>query len=376
MADLTTELFSIQMPSPLILASGPRSYNAEGVQKAFDSGAGGVVTKTLRLQPAVNPTPHITLAPKKNLRNTLFNSEQWSDLTWLEWVNRELPALAGHPGALIVSLGHTPEEVAEMVEGVVASGVVDILECVAYTSDDLVPMVEAIRQRTDIPLLAKLTFNWGERFFEIAEQALEMGVDGFTAIDSIGPTLSIDIESGQPMLSGIAGKTWMSGAAIKPVAVAMVAQLTQRFGDVPIVGTGGVITTNDAMEMLMAGASAVGACTAPILQGVGWFSRINQGLNQWLDEHGHPKISSVCRRALQYLPQHDDNSGLSFEFNPGKCTLCEQCVVVCPYDARILKGKVSRGAETEMVLDKRLCRACGLCSASCVTGALISDWPK
>lgn len=375
MADLRTELFGLTMPSPLILASGPRSYGAEGVQAAFAAGAGGVVTKTMRLQAAVNPTPHIIPAPGKNLRNTLFNSEQWSDLTWEQWVETELPALAGNPGVLIASLGHTSEEVAAMVDRVVASGVVDVLECVAYTSDTLAPMVRALRKRTDLPLLAKLTYNWGEQFLDAAAHALEAGASGFTAIDSIGPTLSIDIESGHPLHGGMAGKAWMSGAAIKPVAVAAVAQLAARF-DVPIVGTGGVISAEDAVEMMMAGASAVGACTAPILRGVAWFGKANAALSQWLDAHGYKNVQAIRGHALRHLSLQDDIAGLSFQFDPTKCTLCDQCVAVCSYDARKVIGDVSRSADIEMIFNEERCRSCGLCVEVCKPAALVADWPR
>jgi dihydropyrimidine dehydrogenase (NAD+) subunit PreA len=375
MADLSTQLFSIEMPSPLILASGPRSYGAKGIQAAFDAGAGGVVTKTLRLRPAINPTPHIMPAPSRNLRNTLFNSEQWCDLPWEQWVETELPSLAGHPGALIASLGHTPQEVEAMVDQIVATGVVDILECVAYSSDDLAPMVEAIRRHTDLPLLAKLTFNWGERILEIAEGALEKGASGFTAMDSIGPTLAIDIETGQPMLSGIGGKAWMSGAAIKPITTALVARLALKF-QVPIVGTGGVINAEDVVELLMAGANAVGVCTAPILQGMKWFSKTNDELCAWLDAHGYTSSQPIFQKAIHNLPLEDDTEGLDFRFDPTKCTLCGQCVVACSYDARQVIGETSRSPDISMLLDKQACRDCGLCVETCVTGALTSNWPR
>ena len=375
MADISTVLFGAKMTSPFILASGPRSYGAEGVQAAFEAGAGGVVTKTLRLEAAVNPTPHIIPAGK-NLRNTLFNSEQWSDLTWEQWVQTEFPALKGHPGALIASLGHTPDEVAVMVEAVVASGVVDILECVSYASEDLGPMVREIRKHTDMPLLAKLTFNWGEYLMDASEAALEAGASGFTAIDSIGPTLAIDIESGHAMHGGTNGKAWMSGAAIKPVAVALVAQLAKRFG-VPIVGTGGVINAADAIEMIMAGATAVGVCTAPILRGVEWFAKTNAGLSNWLDEHDFASTEAIRGFALPHLPRTDDIQGLNFTFEPTKCSLCDQCAVACSYDARKVIGEISRDAGIEMILDDEKCRSCGLCVEVCKLGALeFTDWPR
>ena len=68
MADLRTTLFGITMPSPFILASGPLSYDATGLWEAYKAGAGGVVTKTLRLEAAINPTPHMVVPRSSNLR--------------------------------------------------------------------------------------------------------------------------------------------------------------------------------------------------------------------------------------------------------------------------------------------------------------------
>ena len=226
MANLSTTLFGITMPSPFILASGPLSYDATGLWEAYRAGAGGIVTKTLRLEAAINPTPHMVVPRSSNLRATLFNTEKWADLTWEHWVAVELPALAGHPGMLIASIGHTPAE-GEVIAGpVAATGVVDAIECVAYTKATIVDLVRRVREQAPkTPILAKLTFNWGDELYPAAEEALKAGADGFTAIDSIGPTLQIDIETGEPTIGGAGNKAWMSGAAIRPVAQAVVSEL-------------------------------------------------------------------------------------------------------------------------------------------------------
>jgi dihydroorotate dehydrogenase (fumarate) len=279
MANLSGKFFGIDMTSPFILGSGPLSYNAEGLLAAFDAGAGGVTTKTLRLKKAHNPIPHIALPTSPNLRGSLLNTEKWSDITWEQWVDEEFPKLVGHPGVLIASIGHTAPE-AELITGpVVGTGVVDVIECVAYTRETLLPVIRAVRERTSLPILAKLTFNWGDDLYRAAEEAVEAGVNGFSAIDSIGPALAIDIETRQPILGGIKNQAWVSGAAIRPIAQAVVAELTRRFG-LPVIGTGGVIQAEDAIEMSMVGAAAVGVCTAPIIRGLDWFNKTNDKLGE------------------------------------------------------------------------------------------------
>lgn len=379
MANLTTELFDMKMSSPFILASGPLSYDATGLWEAYRAGAGGVTTKTLRLERAINPTPHMVVPRSSNLRATLFNTEKWADLPWEQWVAQELPAMRGHPGLLIASIGHTPEEGKVIAGPVAATGVVNAIECVAYTKATIVDLVRRVREQAPkMPILAKLTFNWGDELYPAAEAALKAGANGFTAIDSIGPTLQIDIETGEPTIGGVRNKAWMSGAAIRPVAQAVVAELATRFPGVPIVGTGGIIQAEDAVEMTMVGASAMGVCTAPLLRGLDWFGKTADKLSAWLDAHGYASLSDVRGLALPRLHPVEDTSRLTFDFNPMLCTKCDLCVVLCPYDARQMGGgdKPKQPTLTQ-ILDEDRCRYCGLCVEVCKPGALTyGNWPR
>jgi dihydroorotate dehydrogenase (fumarate) len=379
MADLKTTLFGVQMPSPWILASGPLSYDATGMWEAYRAGAGGVVTKTLRLEAAVNPTPHMVVPRSTNLRATLFNTEKWADLPWEQWVERELPAMAGHPGLLIASIGHTPAEGAVIAGPVAGTGTVDAIECVAYTKATIVDLVREVRAAApNMPILAKLTFNWGDDLFPAAEAALTAGATGFTAIDSIGPTLQIDIETGEPTIGGVGNKAWMSGAAIRPVAQAVVSELALRFPGVPVVGTGGIIQAEDAVEMTMVGATALGVCTGPLLRGLEWFGRTSEKLNAWLDGHGYAELAAVRGKALPKLHAVEDTNKLAFGFNPMLCTKCDLCVVLCPYDAREMGGgEKPKTATLTQILDEERCRYCGLCVEVCKPAALTyANWPR
>lgn len=376
MAKLTTQLFGIEMPSPFILASGPLSYDATGMWEAYRAGAGGVTTKTLRLQRAVNPTPHMVVPRSSNLRATLFNTEKWADLPWEQWVDEELPAMKGHPGMLIASIGHTAPEAEKITRAVSETGVVDAIECVAYTKDTMIPLVAAVSARTDLPILAKLTFNWGDDLYPAAEGALRAGATGFTAIDSIGPTLQIDVETGLPTIGGIGNKAWMSGAAIRPVAQAVVAELAGRFG-VPIIGTGGIIQAEDAVEMTMVGATALGVCTGPLLRGLEWFERTHEKLGLWLEEHGYGSLTELRGVALKHLQAVEDTNPLTFDFDPLKCTKCDLCVVLCPYDAREMEGDKPKSPDLVQILLEDRCRYCGLCVEVCKPLALTyGNWPR
>jgi len=354
MPDLTVTLCGLTLRNPLVLASGPLSWNAAAIRAAWAAGAAAVVTKTIRLPATVNPVPHIAAAGG----GSLLNTEGWSDLPAVQWIDRELPALRDRPGVLIVSVGHTPAEVAQLA-GPLAQAGADALELVSYRAEDAAPMVLAAKESIGIPVLIKVSANWPD-LVDVVGHCLAAGADGVTAIDSIGPALRIDVETGRPLLGAFA---WLSGAAIRPIALRVVAEVCLRH-NVPVVGTGGVGRAEDVVEMVMAGATAVGVHTAPLLRGLGWFSETLARLERWLAEHGHDSLADLRGVALPHLREPSSHDRLAFAFDAEACTRCERCVTVCAYGARRLQPDGS------MALDRVLCRSCGLCAMVCPTGAL------
>jgi len=369
MAILTTNLLGKELRTPFILASGPLSYDAYGIRLAFAEGAAAVVTKTLTREAAVNPTPHMVRPLSPGIKNSLFNTEKWADLPPERWIDQELPALRERPGILIASLGHTADDVAALAPEVARAGV-DLLEIVSYSAGEIVPAVETAARLVDIPILAKVTANWGqETMLQKVGECLRAGAQGITAIDSLGPTIEIDVETGQPHIAGKRGFAWLSRAAIKPVAVQAVAAISLEFG-CPVVGTGGVFTPQDAVEMLMVGATAIGMCTAPLLRGLSIFAKMADGLSRWLDDHGYLSVNAVRGAALSNLREEEETDPLEFIFIEDKCTECSLCWVLCPYDALEMTGKTQ-------TLHRERCRSCGLCVEVCHPRALLyANFPR
>ena len=358
MADLSVELCGIRLRNPLILASGPLSWGAEGIQAAFSAGAAAVVTKTIRPQATANPVPHIAAAGS----GTLLNTEGWSDFSARQWLETELPALRREDrgeGVLITSVGHTPPEVARLARPLMEAGA-DLLELVSYRAEDAAPMVEVAKKAVTIPVLIKVSANWPD-LLEVVEACLRRGADGITAIDSIGPTLRVNVETGRPRLGSFA---WLSGRAILPVSLRVVAQICQRY-QVPVVGTGGVGAAEDVVEMVMAGATATGVHSVPLLQGLQWFGKTLSRLERWLDERGHARLADLRGMALPHLEKPVAHTPLAFAFDREACTRCGRCVTVCAYGAREMT------TEGDMLLDGEICRSCGLCVEVCPTGALM-----
>ncbi len=294
--DLKTDLFGIILKSPLILGSGPLSYNAQGMISAYKAGAGAVVTKTIRDQAAINPYPHMAISG----RNTMINAEKWSDISAEMWVEQEIPKAKEAGVVVIASIGHTTGEVMNWAAAVDGAGA-DMIELVSYRQEMVVPMVRKAKELTS------------------ALAALDQGADGVTAMDSIGPVLRIDIRSGRPLLGSEKGHGWLTGSAIKPIILRYVAEVAGQT-DKPIIGIGGVVTAEDVVEMLMAGAAAVGLCTAAILKGVAYLTRLNREIKKLLIELKYESPASLCGAALSNLCRQEVHDRFTFRFNQRSCT--------------------------------------------------------
>ena len=290
-ADLSCELCGIKMQSPFILSSGPLSYAAEGMIAAHQAGAGAVVTKTIRLKAAINPTPHIGIVNA----DSLINCEKWADTPSELWFTREIPMAKAAGAVVIASVGHTLPEAEALVKPAQDAGA-DMIELVSYTEDTLLPMLQAAKARVSIPVICKLSGNWPDPV-GTAKKCMALGADAISAIDSIGPTLKIDIKSARPEMNSDDGYGWLSGAAMRPIAMRIVSEIA-RNGCNELVGIGGISKAEDAVEYLMAGAQALGICSSLIIKGMSHLTKVCKDLALLLDQLGYKSLAEVKGAAL------------------------------------------------------------------------------
>lgn len=353
---LKTKFLDVELNSPYIVGSGPISYGAPGIIRAHNAGAGAVVTKTIRDKPAKNPYPHIA----KNSKNSLINAEKWADLPGEDYINKEIPEAVKEGAVVIASIGHTSEEVDNWIEDVVNAGA-RMVELVSYQQETMLDMVERAVELVDVPVIVKLSPNWPDPI-GTAKASVMRGASAITAMDSIGPALRVDINTGKPVVAGQGGRGWLTGSAIRPIAQAMVADLKSEL-DVPVIGLGGVIEAQDAVEMMMIGADAVGICSTLIINGVDHLVKLQENLLEFLNNNDYENVSSLIGLSSEYLNQKEKKELFTFTFHLDKCINCQKCVIGCSYNARKLEDK-------KMELDKDLCRYCGYCASICPTDAL------
>jgi len=357
-ARLAVEIAGIRLENPVMPAAGPPVWNGEAMKACAAGGAGALVSKTVSIRPAAVPTPNMAEIP-----GGLLNTELWSELPVEQFIEREYP-LAKETGLpLIISIGYTPEEIAALAP--LVRPFADALELSThYIGDDLAPMMEAVRAAkaaVDVPVFVKLS---PFRDMKAAACATaEAGADGIVAINSFGPCLGLDVETGRLLMGSPEGYGWLSGPALKPLALRCVFDIA-RTVSLPIIGVGGISKGTDAIEFFMVGASAVGVCTAAILKGPGVFGQIARQIAQWLDEHGYASVEEVRGLAIRRREEWTFRTAhvpplLDME----TCTGCGLCEASCVYGAIHVVDK-------KAVLTPERCYGCGLCVTRCRVRAL------
>ena len=366
-ADIGIDFCGYHLQSPYILSSGPLTYGSEGMIRGYKAGCGAVVTKTIRKEAAINPVHHMGTVNQ----DSLINCEKWADSDRQQWYDKEIPEAVKAGVIVIASVGHTLGEAKEIVEEVEKAGA-HMIELVSYTEDTLIPMLDYTKAHVKIPVICKLSGNWPDPV-GTAKLCLEHGADGLCAIDSIGPTLKIDIKKARPELMSGDGYGWMTGAAMRPISMRINSEIARNTPELRnLYASGGVMSADNAIEYMMAGAMGAGVCTVGILKGVNYIEKMCYDLSKRLKELGYDSVADVNRAALPNFPKKEYVSKLDFHFQPFRedgtklGVSCGKCVNACCYEARKL-------AFPEMTVDQDKCRYCGLCVDVCPTGALTAD---
>ena len=291
-----------EIASPFVLASGILGISASSMLRAVRDGAGMVTTKSLSLTPRAGHDSPIIAEFDGGLTNSvgLTNPGIYEGLVEVEKYKRETDA------PIIVSIfGRHIDDFAELAKLVNQSSADFIelnLSCPNVEDEFSRPfaldihkvgkIVASVSRVTTIPFLTKLSPN-APNIIDIAKHAEEKGSHGATLINTLGHGMVIDIYTAKPVLKNHFGG--ISGPAIKPLAVKIVHDAYKRL-NTPIIGTGGVTTGNDAIEMLMVGATTVGVGTAVYYRGVDVFKALDNELNAFIQQSEFTHWSELIGR--------------------------------------------------------------------------------
>jgi dihydroorotate dehydrogenase (NAD+) catalytic subunit len=270
MTDLGTNIAGLALPNPILTASGCAAAGRE-LQQFFDvAELGAVVTKSILLDPrAGRATPRMAetasgMLNSIGLQGPGVEAFVAHDLPWL--VERGARAIVSIAGGSVQDYYRLAQRLSD-VPGISAlevniscPNVEDRGHVFACHADSAASVISAVRRATDpaVPVLAKLSPDVTD-IVEIATAVVDAGADGLSMINTL-LGMAIDPITLRPVLAGVTGG--LSGPAIRPVAVRCIWQVHAALPTIPIVGMGGVRTGRDALELVLAGASAVSVGTA------------------------------------------------------------------------------------------------------------------
>ncbi len=300
--NLSQTILGVDFENPTVLASGILGITASSWRLVAQNGAGAITTKSLW------PQEH-----KGNPNPTIIGTEHWTlnavgvPDAGPEKAKEEIgDFMKKQPIPLIANIiGLSAGEFAK-IAAVVATLKPDFVEVnlstptflklrgklFAEDEGEAAAILKAVRKEIGpIPMFAKLTPNV-TNIGEIAAACVAAGADGITAINTAGPGMAIDLRSRMPILA--AHKGGLSGPALKTIAVRCIAEIYEATGGkVPIIGTGGVYTGEDAIEMMLAGASLIGIGTAVGDRGIDIFKKVCDEMQLWCTNEGVDNVSDL-----------------------------------------------------------------------------------
>jgi dihydroorotate dehydrogenase (NAD+) catalytic subunit len=312
MASLETRFFGKSVKNPVFLASGILGMTKASLETACRNGCGGVIAKSLTMEPRKGHEGPNIVETEAGILNAMGYPNPGIDEGLREfggWALEEalVISIVGKDAA---EFGLLARRVDEAKAGLGASALEAVISCPhtpGYgtmagqgTPESVSEITRAIKKETDVPLIIKLSPSVpGEG--KAAMAAEEAGADAINMGNSLGPGMKIDIARKRAVLGfGVGGLT---GPAIKPVIVRAVYDIYKSV-EIPIIGTGGITTGEDAIEMMMAGASWASVGTAAYYRGPAAFGEIAGEMGAWLERNGYADVRDVIGAAHEKVRDH------------------------------------------------------------------------
>ncbi len=295
--NMSVEIAGIKLRNPVMTASGTFGYGREFADYLDLERIGAMITKGLSLRPkAGNPTPRIVETP-----GGMLNAIGLQNVGIDAFIEEKLPFLRTVDTPVIVNLyGNSLEEYGELAERIDAipevAGIEVNISCpnvkqggIVFGTDPAAAyeVVKLVRDSTIKPLIVKLSPNVTD-IVAMARACVDAGAEALSLINTL-TGMAIDLAKRRPILANVTGG--LSGPAIKPVALRMVWQVSKAV-DVPLIGIGGIMSATDALEFILAGASAVQVGTANFLNPSA-AQEIAEGMEAWLVENGVADLNEL-----------------------------------------------------------------------------------
>ena len=395
MPDISTNTGGIQSPNPFWLASAPPANSGLQIQRAFEAGWGGAVWKTLGV-PIQNVSSRFGGHTIGGVRGAGFNNIELITDRPIETNLREIRETKKlfPKNPIIVSLMvETEAEWKDIIKQSIDAGA-DGLELNFGCPHGMCErgMGSAVGQEpkvneritgwavqySTVPVLVKLTPNVGD-IVPHGLAAKRGGAHGVSLINTIKSIIGVDIDRfvPQPRVGTLSTNGGYCGAAVKPIALHMVAALARekQFG-LPISGIGGVCNWRDAVEFILLGSSTVQVCTEVMLRGYKIVQDMTDGLQEYMRTHNFERIDQMVGKAVPGFSEWG-NLDLNYEtvakIDADKCIGCQLCVAAC-HDGAHQCIHPQEGTRVPRI-DESECVGCNLCQIVCPVQECITMVP-
>ena len=397
MADLRNNFVGVRSPNPFWLASAPPTDKAYNVNRAFEAGWGGVVWKTLGLDPhVVNVSSRYGAVQWNGQRIAgLNNIELITDrplqvnLAEIRQVKRDWPDRAMVVSLMVPCDEQSWKTILPMVEDTGCDAVELNFGCphgmsergmgsaVGQVPEYVEQVARWVKQHSRLPCIVKLTPNITD-IRHSARAAFRGGADAVSLINTITSIVSVDLDlmAPTPTVDGKGTHGGYCGPAVKPIALNMVAEIARdsETPNLPISAIGGIGTWRDAAEFMALGAGNVQVCTAAMHYGFRIVDDMIAGLANWMDQKGYRTLEDFRGRAV---PNVTDWKFLNLKYDikalidQDKCIKCGLCHIACEDTAHQAIHKEKDG-KRHFEVDNAECVGCNLCMHVCPVDNCIS----
>ena len=401
MADIRSSFLGIRSPNPFWLASAPPTDKEYNVVRAFRAGWGGVVWKTLGLDPHIvnvsGPRYGAVWGADRRLLG-LNNIELITDrplqvnLDEIKRVKRDWPDRAVVVSLMVPCEQSCWTDIMAKVEDTGADGVELNFGCPHGMSErgmgsavgqvpEYIEMVTRwVKAASRMPVVVKLSPYITDIRFP-ARAAHKGGADAVSLINTVSSITAVDLDSfsPEPSIDGKGSHGGYCGPAVKPIALNMVAEIARdaETRGLPISGIGGITTWRDAAEFMALGAGNVQVCTAAMTYGFKIVEEMIEGLTAWMDQGGHGDLDAFVGRAVpnvtdwQYL---NLNYVAKARIDQDACIKCGRCHIACEDTSHQAITSVVDGKRHFEVIEAE-CVGCNLCVNVCPVEGCITMEP-
>ena len=389
--DLSIDFCGVHFPNPFCLSSSPVGNCYDMCAKAYETGWGGVVFKTIGPKSFVvdEVSPRFDQLPKESEPFVGFkNMEQIAEHSLEENLHDLAQLKKDYPdNVLIASIMGTCEEDWEELARLVDEAGADMIEtnfsCPQMTSHAMgsdvgtnpelcAKYVKACKRGSKLPLLAKMTPNITD-MVPCARACMEAGADGIAAINTVKCVTDIDLnaKTALPIINGKSSISGYSGKAVKPIALRFIQQMREAMPELPISGIGGIETWEDAAEFILCGAATLQVTTGIMQYGYRIVEDMANGLMHYMDEQGVDSLSELVGQAnANIIPAENlDRDYVVYpKIDTDKCIGCGRCYVSC-FDGAHQAIEWDEETRTPSV-NKDKCVGCHLCALVCPVHAI------